>query len=163
MTAHATLEDLALRAPWSELAEAAAPDAAAVDGAALAAYVADEAAVGEGVEAADLAAAKARLERELADASAEVDSYLGALARDPDHAAIVRTRTLDIALFKLFGGESGAPRYVVYMQTMKWLADVAHGRADLSPPAAESSARYEAGGGDPAFARASTSWVIARE
>ena len=142
--AHATITDLAARLPWSDLAEAAAPDVSAIDGEALRAYQADGT-VPDGVAGADLVRAVGRVQRALEDASSEIDGYLvgryGTLATPvPD---VVVTRTLDVAAFRLLGGDRETDRYQVWRAAMGWLEAVAAGRIDLYPPAGvEGDVRY---------------------
>lgn len=142
--AHATIIDLASRLAWSDLAEAAAPDVPAVDGEALRAYQADGT-VSAGVEEGDLERAAGRIERALEDASSEVDGYLagryGTLATPvPD---VVVTRTLDVAAFRLLGGDRETDRYQVWRAAVSWLMAVADGKVDLYPPTeAEGDVRY---------------------
>lgn len=138
MTAHATITQLAEREAWSDLAEAAAPDAPTVTGDALRRRVAPP--VGEVVLESPgtvllLDRAVGRLTAVLADASAEVDGYLAGRTAG---AAVLRTRTLDIAAYRLLGGETESERYQIWRRAVEWLSAVASGRIAL--PSADAGA-----------------------
>ena len=146
VTAYASVGDLAARIAWSELAEAAAPDSPAVTGELLAAV--DSGADVSEYSSDDIAAATrayARLARALTDASAQIDGYLagryGALAEPVPE--VVRTHTVDIAAYRLLGGDAESERYQVWRRAADWLVAVAAGRIDLYPPAvATGDVRY---------------------
>ena len=112
-----TLEDLTRRASLNELAEAAAPETAAVDGELLALALA-----GGDVSAYD----------------AEVRGYLAGryprLSEFQSHLLIVHA--VDIALYRLFGSEKDSPYERRYQQALLYLRDVAAGKIDLAPATA---------------------------
>ena len=172
MNSYATLDDLAARVPWQDLAEAGAPDTAALDGTLLRQYwesgdgtddnpraVPDDA---EGVMRADFERALQRLTRVLDDAGATVDGYLLGRYRIPEDASdpiarIARARTLDVAVYRLLGGATdkaagGAaenPHHRVYREALAWLGAVAGGTIELVPPppdtAAAGDVRFDSG------------------
>ena len=153
MTAHATIAELAERAAWSDLAEAAAPDAPAVVGDVLRGFVADGT-VPDDVDALSLDAARTRLERVLADASAEVDGYLAGRygTLDATTVPVLGTRTLDIAVYRLLGdnarsADERGDRYEVWRGAIAWLEAVAAGTIDVLPPSEPA-----AGAGDVRYA-----------
>ena len=132
---YAQPDDLATRVAYSELAEVVAPDAPSVDGALLKLKLGGAEPFNfesDGFPDYDLSTAVSRLERVLGDASAEIDSYIaaryGTLAQIP---TILHTRCLDIAIYRLFGGDSQSERYLIYKRAIEWLAAVANGRFDL--------------------------------
>lgn len=137
MTRYATVTDLARRVPWSELAQAAAQDDHAVDGAALeiAAAGGDLSGYPEQVSNAILDA-KSNLEKALADASVDIDSNLGGrygadiLAGASD---VLNTKCLDIAVYRLLGGDMESRRYRLYKAANDWLKAVSDGSIELTP------------------------------
>ena len=98
-----------------------------------------------------LARAAAWLRRIVDDASTEIDGYLtgryGAPAdhplMTPDGLRTLRTRAVDIATYRLLGGETNAERYQVWRRAIEWLESVAAGRVDLFAPQPAVDARFE--------------------
>ena len=157
--------DLAARESWSDLAQIAAPDAPDVDGVLLelaltpgsdlSAYSADSQAAA--------AAAIGRLKRALDDAMAIIDAYIGkrhALPLTGPVPAILATSNLDLALYRLFGGDE---RYRAAQSTMHWLGGVSSGDLDIPGASrAEDSGSAEgamATAPAPRFSRAALSGV----
>ena len=134
--AYAEPKDLLRRERASDLAEAAAPEAP-VSGELLALTIKakDEAADVSDYTTGEQAAAtlaRATLVQILADASAEIDSWIsgryGALDKTSE---VLRGRCLDIAIYRLFGGEADSERYLLYKQAVNWLSSVAARKIDL--------------------------------
>lgn len=133
---YATLTDLARRSPWSALARTAAQDDAAVEGDLL-----KQAAGGSALSAysaADRAAAQAAvdwLNKALADAAEEIDGYLAGRYDAATLAAsdALNGRCIDIADYRLFGGDEESKRYILYDRAVKWLEAVSQGKIDLLP------------------------------
>lgn len=141
--AFATVAGLAERARRRDLAEAASPNpivdagliAAAIAGTA-AAYAAetwpgDAAKQAEATAAA--AAALTRLQRDVHDANAEVDGYLGRYAGASAEAlsGAVSVYAYDVAVYRVLGGERDSERYERYRSAMKYLSAVAAGKIQL--------------------------------
>ena len=130
MSAYANVADLARRVPWSELAEVAAQDNCRVDGELLRRTVmdADRSEYGDAEQAA-AAQAMARLEQALDDATAEIDSYLaGRYGEIAGRPAALTVRCLDIAAYRLLGGEAQTERYLLYRRALAWLDQVVAGQ-----------------------------------
>ena len=135
MLTYATLANLTRRASLNALAEAAAPNDGAVDGAllGLALAGADVSAYDAAAQAA-VAEAVARLRHVLTDAAAEVDGYLAARYPDLTEApAVLTVYCVDMALYRLLGGERGDTRQRRYQAALNYLVDVAQGKLDLAP------------------------------
>lgn len=153
---YASVEDLLRRAAASELAEAAAPDAPDVDGDLLKAYTASLADNATGSELDDyseedkLAAQQAHawLEAVLDDAATLIDSRISARYPDRDalSVAALKPYCIDIALWRLFGGESDGERRLAYNDALAWLNEVARGNVDI--PVVEVEGEAPAGTGD---------------
>lgn len=165
---YATLADLLAAASPDELAEAASTDAS-VTGALLARAIAEgwpdltgdipgdaddptSEALDKGAVQATITAI-ARLETELDAACAIVTDGLGAkrpAANDTSHDAILRVRTLDIALYRIFrpaDADSTSPATRAYRAAIQWLEDVRRGdialatQAPSNPPLIDSPRR----------------------
>ena len=133
-----TLADLSRRASLNELAEAAAPETAAVDGELLALALAgsDESAYDAEAQAAVIDA-MVRLHQVLADAVAEVRGYLaGRYPRLTGQSHLLIVHAVDIALYRLFGSEKDSPYERRYRQALLYLREVAAGKIDLEPATA---------------------------
>ena len=106
---YALRRDLAERESWTDLAEIAAPDAPEVDGELLELAMtpgADLSAYSAETQAA-AAAAVDKLARALDDAKAIINSYIGkryAMPLPGESPDILVTRSLDISIYRLFGG-----------------------------------------------------------
>lgn len=128
---YATIEDLTRRASVDDLAERTSPENSAVTGALLGEKIdggtlSRESAATRG--AVELAVA--RLNQLLDDASAEIDGYISRLLPldDPPPPAI-KLRCLDIALYRLFGGEGG--REKIHTGAVAWLRQIGDGKIAL--------------------------------
>ncbi len=122
-----------------DLAEAAAPDAPTVgaEELRLAIFGRAEDIADEQTRALAQRAVK-RLNETLADASAIVNSHLGTYRpADDAHARILKVRTCDIALYRLYRPEEDKDRVSAittnYKTTMTWLRDVGAGNLLLDP------------------------------
>ena len=142
--------DLPKRAAYSDLAEALAPDHLEVDGELLALFLdpdADTSAyTGEVLGWAQLAAD--RMLQAINDASAEVMSYLARYGEIDESNApdILSTRCLDIALYRIFGGDAQSEYAMLYRKACAWLEQVAEGTVPL-----DLSGSGEAATAGPAF------------
>lgn len=147
---YATIEDLAGRIAWNDLAERSAPDDPEVRGEALRSYVLATPTPAATEENAPVRRAVAVIDARLADAAAEIRGYLtgryGLPEQSPlytdDVAATLRTRTVDIAAYRLFGGETDTERYQVWRRAIEWLESIAAGRVDLFAPQPDVDARF---------------------
>ena len=155
--AHATLARLAQRVSYSHLAQAASPDNRSVDAALL------EAAIDEddlSSYSAELQAAAQvavdRIQLKVDDANTEVDSYL---TRYPNLTATddLAVYAVDIALYRIFGGDRESERYVRYQSALQYLRDVASGKINLDLDDSETdgtgSGRARFSGAKPQFRR----------
>lgn len=134
VTRYASVLDLSQRLPWSDLAEAAAKDNPAVDGDLLMRRVTTEGVLDMVTEEDQAAAAAAmtRLETVLDDASGEIDGYIagryGEISPVPEVLAV---RCVDIAVYRLLGGDAQSERYLLYKRAVDWLTAVADGKINL--------------------------------
>jgi len=159
---YATIADWLQRVSAQDVAEAAAPDHADVDGQLLVALVdgADtDAYTAEAVTAGQ--AAIRRLERHLADATANINSYLQSryapliTTPDPRNADLLKRLCLDIASWDLLGGDTDSDRRHKHKSAMMMLRDIAAGVVALAVPADGSDAASGAtfSGAAPMFGR----------
>ncbi len=133
MPRYATIADLNQRVPWSELAEASSRDEHVVDAGLLRRAAEGSALSGESAAAKTaVQAAMGRLENALDDASNVIDGYIvgryGTLSPAPD---VLNTRCVDIAVFRLLGGDEESKQYQANKNAMAWLMSVAEGKVDL--------------------------------
>ena len=143
MSTYASLEDLLARASVDALAEAAAPDKAHVDGGLLAAVLAESLGEYSSEIIADGRQALARLRQVLSDVSAEVDGYVAQRYSGLDiHSRVLMVHTIDIALYRLLGGDKDSERYGHYQAAIQYLRDVATGKIDLIPSAGETGGEH---------------------
>ncbi len=130
---YASLSDLSLRLSPGDLAEAAAKEDHAVQGEHLAAGIAGEP-VADNLQAA-VAAAIARLNQFLADATAEINGYISSrypVLEDPPQ--ILTTLCVDIAIYRLIPGfDEHSLSYLNYKNALAYLSKVAMGKIDLQP------------------------------
>ena len=152
MTAiYVTLDDLAAgQRSMDRLAEAASPDNTDVDGAILAVAIAggDLSAHDADVQAAARSAV-AWLRDEVTAANAEADAYIApryAVLLADDIPAGVKVYVLDIARYRIFGGDEDSVEARKYRAAMVYFRDVAAGKIDLDVP------RSADGGGRPVAA-----------
>ena len=145
---YATINDLLQRASPQKLAEAAAPDANLVDGALLAAAVAaddiDADLAGES-DAARTAvkAAIAAINAEIKDASAVIDGYIGPSAAIGEDT--LRAYAIDIALWRILGGDNESDTYLSYKQVTDWLSRVSQGNTAHGPVGPDQPGQAAAG------------------
>lgn len=140
--AHATVAGLAERERLQALAEAATADPL-VDDALLKAAI--DAAL-DTFDAQRQAAARmalANLQRKVDDANAEVDLYLARYPEAPAGGALA-VPALDIAAWRVLGGDTDSERYKRYAAAIRFLEGVAAGRIDL-PGGAGGGAGADAG------------------
>lgn len=134
MARYAAIQDLIDRDSINDLAERAAPENNAVTGDLLGKKLAGSSLSGEtvGTQAA-LTLAVDRLNQALDDASADIDGYISRMLplADPP-PAMIKGRCVDIALFRLFGGERGSPREALYQSALAWLRRVGNGEIALT-------------------------------
>ncbi len=132
MAAFAILAGLVVRSSYRDLAEIAAPDHPAVDGDLLrlritggdtSGYAADDVAAADG--------AVARLTRALDDSATDIRSILASRYPDPAPSETLRVLNLDIAMYRLFGGDAQSERYLVGKRAIERLEGIAAGRLDL--------------------------------
>lgn len=131
---YAEIDDLIERVSVNDLAERAAPDSPAVTGALLQKKVNGEAIQGETADTvAALERAVERLNDALNNASADVDRRLAAKLPLPNPAPrTVKVATVDIALYRFFGGDPAGERAQLYQAAQDWLRDVAAGAAPFA-------------------------------
>lgn len=129
---YATVEDLTRRASVDDLAERTSPENNAVTGALLGEKIdggtlSRESAATRG--AVELAVA--RLNQLLDDASAEIDGYIDRLLPlDNPPPPVIKLRCLDIALYRLFGGDG--MREKIHAGAVDWLRQVGEGKIALT-------------------------------
>lgn len=134
--AYADRDALAARCGLERLAQAAAPDEPGVDGAVLAKALAGGSLSGESAAVrAAAAAALARIDRELEDASAAIDGWIGARhPRLPEPApAPLPAYCVDIARWALLGGGEDSEERRAHDDALRWLRLVGEGRIALAP------------------------------
>ena len=156
---YATATDLLQRFDPQKLAEAASPDSTLVDGALLTAATADEPAWPEGTSAeAQKAALQAvkDITAEIKDASSLIDGYIGASAAINEDT--LRVYAIDIALWRILGGDRDGEVYLSYKNVVDWLTRVsqggtAHGSTDPDAPG-QAAAGVQAQTNTPLFTRA---------
>ena len=160
--AYAARAAFAARCGLERLAQAAAPDAPAVDGPLLSKALQGAALTGESASVrAAAAAALARIDRELDDASAVIDGWIGARHPTvPDPAPEpLPTYCVDIARWRLFGGDPDSEERRAHDDALAWLRRVADGRAHLSLPEGAGDA---ASGGEVVALAPPAEWTDAR-
>lgn len=120
------------------LAEAATEDRN-IDGAALLAVLDDFVALLGGAEVDDISRDVLNplywLGKRVAAANNEVSGYLDSRYGDvpaENFPPIVATRTMDIALYRIYGGESDSERYQHFQAAIRFFREVAAGRVDLN-------------------------------
>ncbi len=153
--AYADFNDLIAASSYGKLAEAAAPDNHAVNGALLELVVTGADTSAYSIEdVAEATAAKERLDTVLQRASDEVNGYLAGQLPLVEAPPVLKVKTLDIALYRLFGGDSDSTDYLNYHNAAAFLRRVAEGKIKLreSTTDAESGARF-CGANPPAFKR----------
>lgn len=152
---YATLEDVIARVGYNDLAEAAAPDNSVVDGAVLKQAVAgDDLSAYSRVDQTATTDAVARIERVLEEASAEVDGYLSAQLPFSEVPAIIKVKTLDIAVWRLFGGDSDSENSRNYQEALRYLRGVSEGRIALQVTAGEQTDTVQVAAPDREFTEA---------
>ena len=136
---YATVTDLAQRVSDQQLAEAASPDSNLVDGPLLLAALQTPPTWPDGADAAAQDAALdavANVNAKLQDATALIDGYLGTRYPNVTNASLLdtlRVYCIDIALWRLLGGERDTDEYLAYRQATDWLGKVAAGQIGLNP------------------------------
>ena len=129
---YATIEDLTRRVSVDDLAERTSPENNAVTGALLGRKLDGGTLSGESAAtrgAVELAVA--RLHRALDDASAEIDGFIGRLLPlDDPPPPVIKLRCLDIALYRLFGGDGERER--IHAGAVAWLRQVGEGKIALT-------------------------------
>lgn len=129
---HATLAGLAQRESLRDLAQAGAPDDTTVGAALLGEAITGEFAAGRSQDERDAAAqAVERLQRDVDDANTEVDSYLARYPALPAGGPVA-VYAVDIAAYRILGGDRESERYVRYQTALRFLRDVSSGAIDLS-------------------------------
>lgn len=74
-----------------------------------------------------------RLHKALDAASAEIDGFLGAQLPLPDPLPrTISVRCVDIAIYRLMGGEEDGERKTTYKAALEWLKDVGAGKVALT-------------------------------
>ena len=134
---YATIEDLTRRASVDDLAERASTENNLVTGALLGKKLDGGTLSGESAAtrgAVELAIA--RLNKALDDASAEIDGYISRLLPlDDSPPPVIKLRCLDIALYRLFGGEGEIEK--IYDGAVAWLRRVGSGEIALTDDGAD--------------------------
>ena len=148
---YATAADLAERVSDQLLAEAASPDSARVDGPLLLAALQTPPAWPDDADAAARDAARdavASIDAKLQDATALIDGYLGTRYPNITNASLLdtlRVYCIDIALWRLLGGERDTDEYLAYRQATDWLGKVAAGQIGLNPDEGDDAVSAAAG------------------
>ena len=129
---YATIEDLTRRASIDDLAERASTENNLVTGALLGRKIDGGTLSGESAATRGAVEwALERLNRVLDDASAEIDGFIARLLPlDDPPPAVIKLRCLDIALYRLFGGESEIEK--IYDGAVAWLRQVGDGKISLT-------------------------------
>lgn len=104
-----------------------------------------------GASAEALQRAAARLKCLLQDAANEMAGYLtGRYGNVDEHPLLtahvrrtLRTRSVDVAAYRLLGGDTTTERYQVWRRSIEWLVSIASGRSDLFAPEPDVDARFE--------------------
>ena len=133
---YATVNDLLERASAQDLAEIGGREFPAVDGEALREHLADPLRPADADLRDQVVKAVARLQDAVDTASAEVDSYARSKHPDIGENAIptaLKVYTVDIAIYRLFGGDRNDERFIRYDNALKWLRALAKGEIDLAP------------------------------
>lgn len=130
---YAAIDDLIERVSINDLAEVASTENSAVTGALLRKKLDGQALSGESQAVRDaLTLAVDRLNQALDDASAEIDGFIGRLLPLPAPAPpVIKLRCVDIALYRLFGGDGG-DREKIYDGAVAWLRAVSKGEIALT-------------------------------
>lgn len=125
---YAAIDDLIDRSSIDDLAEVASTENNAVTGALLRKKLDGQTLSGESQSVRDaVELAVDRLNQALDDASAEIDGFIGRLLPLPDPPApVIKLRCVDIALYRLFGGDG--EREKLHNGATAWLRDVAAGK-----------------------------------
>ena len=129
---YAAIDDLIDRSSIDDLAEVASTENNAVTGALLRKKLDGQTLSGESQSVRDaVELAVDRLNQSLDDASAEIDGFIGRLLPLPDPAPpIIKLRCVDIALYRLFGGDG--EREKIYDGAVAWLRQVGKGEIALT-------------------------------